>query len=76
MNITLNPRLEATLNEYAQREGVPPETLVLRALWEKFGKFTPPIEPRDEWESRVLAAGTDCGVSVPDSALSSDELYE
>ena len=76
MNISLNPSLEAVVNDHAQREGVSPETLVLRVLWERYGKLTLPIEPRDEWERQVLAAGSDCGVSVPHSALSSDELYE
>jgi len=35
-----------------------------------------PVEPRDEWEQRVLGVAKDCGVSLTDSALSSDELYE
>jgi predicted DNA-binding antitoxin AbrB/MazE fold protein len=33
-------------------------------------------KPQDEWERRLLAAAKDCGVSLPDSAVSSDGLYE
>ena len=35
-----------------------------------------PVHPQDEWERQLLALAIDCGVSLPDSALSSDELYE
>jgi uncharacterized protein (DUF433 family) len=34
------------------------------------------VEPRDDWERRLFGAALDCGVSVPDCALSSDGLYE
>lgn len=34
------------------------------------------IEPRDEWERQLLGVAKDCGVSLPDSAVSSDRLYE
>jgi hypothetical protein len=33
-------------------------------------------EPRDDWERRLREAASDCGVSIPDSALSSEGLYE
>ena len=39
------------------------------------GSVTPPV-PIDEWERRLFALATDCGVSIPDSALSSDGLYD
>jgi hypothetical protein len=32
--------------------------------------------PRDEWERRLLGLAIDCGVSLPDSAVSSDGLYD
>ena len=35
-----------------------------------------PVEPRDEWERQLLGVAKDCGTSLPDSAVSSDELYE
>jgi len=34
------------------------------------------IEPRDEWERQLLGVARDCGVTLPDSAVSSDGLYE
>lgn len=36
----------------------------------------PPIVPRDEWERRLLGVATDCGVSPPPEALTSDGIYE
>jgi predicted DNA-binding antitoxin AbrB/MazE fold protein len=34
------------------------------------------VEPRDEWERRLLDQATDCGVSLSNVALSSEGLYE
>lgn len=36
---------------------------------------TPP-KPRDEWERQLLALAKDCGVSLPDSALRRESIYE
>jgi hypothetical protein len=76
MIIHLPPQLEAALGEQARRRGVAPEVLALDALQERFLPEAPLVEPRDEWERRLFEAAIDCGVSVPDSALSSDGLYE
>jgi hypothetical protein len=76
MVINLPPQLEAALSEQARRRGVAPEILALDALRERFLPKVPPVEPRDDWERRLFGAALDCGVSVPDSALSSDGLYE
>jgi hypothetical protein len=76
MVITLTPQLQAALSEQARRRGVAPELLALNALRERFLPETLPIEPRDDWERQLFGAAIDCGVSVPDSALSSDGLYE
>lgn len=76
MVINLTPQLEAALNEEARRRGVAPETLAIDALRDRFLPKVPPVEPRDDWERRLFGAALDCGVSVPDSALSSDGLYE
>jgi hypothetical protein len=40
-----------------------------------------PAQPKsaalqDEWEQRVVALAKDCGISLPDSTLGSDGLYE
>jgi len=34
------------------------------------------IQPRDEWERGLLAAASDCGVSLSNEAVSSEGLYE
>ena len=76
MVITLPPDLETALSERAHAEGVAPETLVLDTLRQRFLLVRPTIQPHDEWERRLFGAAIDCGVSVPDWALSSDGLYE
>jgi hypothetical protein len=76
MVITLSPELEAALNEAASRKGVTPEVLALNVLRERFLRAVSPVQPQDEWERRLFGAALDCGVSVPDWALSSDGPYE
>lgn len=76
MVIHLGSELEAALIESARRQGVAPEVLALDALRERFLAAASTVRPRDEWERRLLGVATDCGVSLPDSALSSDGLYE
>jgi hypothetical protein len=76
MVINVTPQLEAALNEQARQRGVTPEILVLDALQDRFLPKVAPVEPQDDWERRLFEAAIDCGVSVPDSALSSDGLYE
>lgn len=76
MIINLPPQLEVALREQARRRGVTAETLVLDTLRDRFLPDVPPVEPQDEWERRLFGAAIDCGVSVPDSALSSEGLYE
>jgi hypothetical protein len=75
MVISLPPHLESALAAQAQLRGVTPETLALDLLREYLLPPAPRI-PIDEWERRLFAAAVDCGVSVTDSALSSDGLYE
>ena len=76
MVVNLTPQLEAALTEQARRRGVALEILALEALRDRFLPKVAPVEPRDDWERRLFGAALDCGVSVPDSALSSDGLYE
>lgn len=76
MVITLSPELEAALNDAARRKGVAAEILALDVLREQFLTPGPAITPRDEWERRLLSIATDCGVSLPHSAFSSEGLYE
>ena len=76
MVINLTPQLEAVLTEQGRQRGVAPEILALDALQDRFLPKVPPVQPRDEWERELFAAAIDCGVSVPNWALSSDGLYE
>ncbi len=75
MVITLPPDLESALAAQARRRGVAPEALALDVLCRHLLPTAPPT-PVDEWERRLFDAAVDCGVSVPDSALSSDGLYD
>ena len=74
MVININPQLEAALNEPARQLGVAPEQLAIDVLRDRFLPKAAPVEPRDDWERKLFDAAIDCGVSVPDSALSSDGL--
>jgi hypothetical protein len=76
MVLTLDPELEAALNALGRREGVSPEVLALNALRERFLTHPSPIQPRDEWERRLLGAASDCGVSLSHEAVSSEGLYD
>jgi hypothetical protein len=75
MIVTVPPHLEAALVEQARRRGVDPDALAADILGRHFRPITPPV-PADEWERGLLAAARDCGVSLPDSALSSEGLYD
>ena len=76
MVLTLGPELEAALNKAARQRGVAPEVVALTALRQRFLSAASSLQPRDEWEQGLLAAARDCGVSLPDSALSSEGLYD
>ena len=75
MVISINGELESALGTAAKHKGVTPEELALSALRERFVRRLP-YEPRDEWERGLLAIATDCGVSPPDSAFTSEEMYD
>ena len=76
MVINLTPQLAAAINAQAQRQGVAAEVLAQDAIRDRFLADVPLVEPRDDWERRLFGAAIDCGVSVPDSALSSEGLYD
>ncbi len=76
MVISLSTELEAALKEAAMRRGVAPEVLALNTLRDCFLGSAPAVQPRDEWERGLLEAARDCGVSLPNSALSSEGLYD
>jgi len=50
--------------------------LVEECLRDRLAGQSRTIAPRDDWERLILQAGTNCGVSLPDEALSSEGLYE
>ena len=76
MVITLTPDLAAALNDVADKQGVAPETLAVNALRERFLAPALKVQPRDEWGRGLLAAASDCGVSLSNDAVSSEGLYE
>ncbi len=75
MVITLDPELEAALNEVARYKGVAPEVLALNVLRERILSMHV-LVPRDEWERGLLELALDCGVSLSNEALSREELYD
>jgi hypothetical protein len=76
MVITLGPDIESALNDRARKQGIAPELLALNALRERFLAPSGALEPRDDWERRLLGAATDCGVALSHEAVSSEGLYE
>jgi hypothetical protein len=75
MVLNLNAELEAAITQQAQGRAMTPEALALEALRQRFLPRLP-IQPRDEWELKLLEAGTDCGVSLSNEAVSSEGLYD
>jgi hypothetical protein len=76
MVITVGAELEAALNDQARKQGVAPEVLALQALRERFLAPTLRLQPRDEWERRLLEVATDCGVALSHEAVGSEGLYD
>lgn len=76
MVIKLSPEIEAALNESARRQGVSPHALAMSVLRERFLSAVPAIASQDDWERVLLTIATDCGVSLPHAALSSEGLYD
>jgi hypothetical protein len=75
MVVTLDARLESALKAKASEQGISAEELALKVLRERLLAGVLP-EPRDEWERGLLEEARDCGVSLPDSALDSEGLYD
>lgn len=76
MVVTLTPELEVALNELASREGVAPEELALTVLRDRLLGSSGMLQSQDEWERRLRGLARNCGVSLPDSAVSSEGIYE
>lgn len=75
MVLHLPPEVESALAEQARRRGVPTETWAVDVLKRHLVAVESPV-PIDEWERGLFSNAVDCGVSVPDAALSSDQLYD
>jgi hypothetical protein len=75
MVITIGPDLESSLKDLAHKQGLAPEVLVLNALRERF-LTAAPLQARDEWEKQLLGLARDCGVSLPDWAVSREAIYK
>jgi predicted DNA-binding antitoxin AbrB/MazE fold protein len=66
LGLKANTRVRLTLEVLPSNEPAPTSTHVdVKAL-----------EPRDEWERGLLSAAKDCGVSLSNSDLSSEALYD
>jgi hypothetical protein len=76
MVVTQTPEIEGTLEEMARRHGMSVEDLVRSVLREWVERSAKGNRSADDWVSLILSAGTDCGVSLPDSALSSDAFFD
>ena len=71
VSITLPPQLEALLTARARGCGVPPEVLAVELLRERLQPVS-----REEWERRLSAAASDCGVSLSDEQVSRERIYD
>jgi hypothetical protein len=74
MVLNLGSDLEAILNEAASRQGITAEELAIKALEDRYVR--PRIQPKDDWGRTLLAAASDCGVSLSNEAVSSEGLYD
>jgi len=70
MTMTPSPELEAKLAQHAARGNQDPETSAKWILDEILGLPSLPFLPRDSWERDLLAAASECGVSLSNEALS------
>jgi hypothetical protein len=80
MTITIGPDIEKAIVQRADETHTSPEAVVLDTLREKFGadlvRDLKEIQPRDEWEARLLSIGIPCGVVPSREALTSEGLYD
>jgi hypothetical protein len=76
MVLKLTPELELALARSARQKGINPDLLAISILREHLLQPPSAILPHDAWERLVQSAASDCGVSLPDSAFSSDSLYD
>lgn len=76
MILNLSPELLTAISNQAVTRGVAAEVLAEEVLRKHFlPKSAEPLS-HDEWMRRLNEIPIDCGVSLPNSALSSDGLYD
>jgi hypothetical protein len=75
MTVTVPPHLVSTFVEQARRQGVDPDALAADIFLRHLHPTKQPV-PTDDWERGLLAVARNCGVSLPDSAVSSVGIYE
>ena len=78
LTINLTPELEQAAVAEANRRGIAVQDLTAEALR---AHLTPKASQRSsmshsELKRRLAALGVDCGVSLPDDALTSEALYD
>lgn len=72
MTLDLPEPLAAILSSRAEQKAMSREAFVIDLLT----KLLVPLQPRDEWERRLVALGTDCGASLTNEQLSREVMYD
>lgn len=76
MTVQLDSGLEARIRAEAERLGIHPHGLALQALYERFPNPIPTAAEVEARMARLRALAQDCGVSLPNEALTSEALYD
>jgi hypothetical protein len=83
LTVELSDTAYVALQLRARAAAQSPAEVAAAALEQQFGTAdarlgmeAEQIQPRDDWERRLRSAATDCGVSLSNEAVSSEELYD
>ncbi len=76
MVISIGPELEAVLIEQARRQGTTPDALAVSVLREGLMAKAITLPSQDDWERRLRSLAKNCGVSLSNTAVSSEGLYD
>jgi hypothetical protein len=74
--IHLDRELAERIEAEAKKTGKHPHGLALEVLRERFPRPIPTPEEHEEWVRRLHEIGIDCGVSLPNEALTSEAIYD
>ena len=75
MTIAIPDETAKALTEKAKGMNLKPEDLAVSLLRQLLGLGDLDTD-FDEWEEKLRKAASDCGVSLPDEAVSRDGLYD